>query len=166
MNFFEQELEKFVGDICPTATYVGRACYVDLNEMNRAKIQFVSTHTYEHYDAIQATILNRNEGQIDSILLNFADVLGKKQVNNPNFRNGINPHAWTYNGKTEWYAYQPTHMDYRKLQGSLLAYLKVFDYLKDRKPSLDAKLAECASKSGQTNGLSGRNGMDGPGGRY
>lgn len=165
MNFFEQELRNIVGDICPTATYVGRACYVELTELNRAKIQFVSTHSYDHYNAIQATIVNRNEGQIDCIHLNFADIWGRKRVNNPNFRDGLIPHAWTYNGDTSWYVYQPTHEDYKKLQGSLLEYLKVFDYLKDRKPSLDAKITDSASKSGQMNGVSGRNEMEGPGGR-
>ena len=43
MTFYEQELRKIVGERYPDATYVGRACYVRLDEMNRAKIQFVTT---------------------------------------------------------------------------------------------------------------------------
>lgn len=42
MNFFEQELHKIVAPKYPDATYVGRACYVRLDELNRAKIQFVT----------------------------------------------------------------------------------------------------------------------------
>ena len=42
MTFFEQELRKIVGTEYPDATFVGRACYVRLDEMNRAKIQFVT----------------------------------------------------------------------------------------------------------------------------
>ena len=42
MSFYEQELRKIVGAQHPDATYVGRACYVRLNDMNRAKIQFVT----------------------------------------------------------------------------------------------------------------------------
>ena len=41
MTFYEQELRKIVGERYPDATYVGRACYVRLSDMNRAKIQFV-----------------------------------------------------------------------------------------------------------------------------
>ena len=43
MNFFEQELHKIVAPKYPDATYVGRACYVRLDELNRAKIQFVTS---------------------------------------------------------------------------------------------------------------------------
>ena len=42
MTFYEQELRKIVGERYPDATYVGRACYVRLSDMNRAKIQFVT----------------------------------------------------------------------------------------------------------------------------
>ena len=41
MTFFEQELRKIVGAEYPDATFVGRACYVRLSDMNRAKIQFI-----------------------------------------------------------------------------------------------------------------------------
>ena len=42
MTFYEQELRKIVGEQYQDATYVGRACYVRLSDMNRAKIQFVT----------------------------------------------------------------------------------------------------------------------------
>jgi len=50
MTFFEQELRKIVGAEYPDATFVGRACYVRLSDMNRAKIQFISTGIASHYD--------------------------------------------------------------------------------------------------------------------
>ena len=70
-NTFEQELRKIVSPSCPDATYVGRACYVRLSEMNRAKIQFISTHIASQYDALRLTILNRDEGAVDNLLLQF-----------------------------------------------------------------------------------------------
>ena len=121
MTFFEQELRKIVGDVYPDATFVGRACYVRLSDMNRAKIQFTTCGTADHYEALQMTILNRSDGQVD-----FKDVLGTKQVNNPNFRKGVSPHAWTYNGKTEWYGYHPNSRDYQKLTDAVSEYLEVF----------------------------------------
>lgn len=125
MNFFEQELRKIVGPRCPDAAYVGRACYVRLNEMNRAKIQLVTCGTADRYEALQMTILNRNDGQVDSLRLRFADIWGKGQVSNLYIQqNG--PYAWTYNGKTEWYAYHPNAGDYQKLTDAVCGYLEVF----------------------------------------
>lgn len=127
MTFFEQELRKIIQGEYPEATFVGRACYVRLSEMNRAKIQFVTCGTADHYEALQMTILNRSDGQIDTLRLRFKDVLGTKSVpNNPNFHNGIVPHAWTYNGKAEWYGYHPNSRDYQKLAHAVSDYLEVF----------------------------------------
>lgn len=85
MNFFEQELRKIVAPKYPDATYVGRACYVRLDEMNRAKIEFITGIVANQYHALRLTILNRSEGQVDILLLKLSDILGKKQTNNPNF---------------------------------------------------------------------------------
>ena len=126
MNFFINELQKIMGEKYQDATYVGRTCYVRLNETNRAKIKFATCGTANQYEALQLTILNRNDGQVDRIALWFKDVLGRKQVNNPNFRNGLDPYAWTYQGKTEWYGYQPNIQDYKKLSDAVHSYLEVF----------------------------------------
>ena len=126
MTFFEKELRRIVEPNYPDATFVGRACYVRLSEMNRAKIQFTTCGTADHYEALQITILNRSDGQVDTLRLRFKDVLGTKQVSNPNFKNGVSPHAWTYNGKTEWYAYLPTSQDYQKLSNAVSDALDIF----------------------------------------
>lgn len=125
MNFFEQELRKIVGSQYPDTAFVGRACYVRLNEMNRAKIQFTTCGTADRYQALQMTILNRNDGQVDTLRLRFADLLGKGQVSNPYIQQS-GPYAWTYNGKTEWYAYHPNDRDYRQLADAVSGYLDVF----------------------------------------
>ena len=36
------------------------------------------------------------------------------------------PYIWSYNGEHEWYAYQPTQQDYRKLGAALSEYISVF----------------------------------------
>ena len=83
MTFYEQELRKIVGERYPDATYVGRACYVRLSDMNRAKIQFVTGIVSNQYNALQMTILNRSEGQVDTLRLRFSDLLGTKVTSNP-----------------------------------------------------------------------------------
>ena len=115
MTFFEQELRKIVEPIDPDATYVGRACYINLGEQNRAKLRFITGNTSDHYTALQMTILNRNEGQVDVLALRFADLWGVKQVSNPYFKEGVSPHIWDDCGKAAWYVYHPTAGDYAKL---------------------------------------------------
>ncbi len=126
MTAFEQELRKIVSPRYPDATYVGRACYVRLSEMNRAKIQFISTHIATQYDALRLTILNRDEGAVDNLVLRFSDLLGKKHTSNPNFRDGVIPHLWDDCGKVAWYVYQPSSRDYQELSDAVGSYLEVF----------------------------------------
>ena len=126
MNFFESELRKIVGVKYKDATFVGRACYVRLSDMNRAKIQFTTGDISNQYNSILLTILNREEGVIDKLVLRFSDILGKKATSNPNFRNGINPHIWDDYGKVDWYVYHPDNQDYQKLADSVSDYLEVF----------------------------------------
>ena len=119
MTFYEQELRKIVGERYPDATYVGRACYVRLSNMNRAKIQFVTGIVANQYNALQLTILNRSEGQVDTLRLRFSDLLGTKMTSNPNFRNGVEPHIWDDYGKVSWYLYHPTRQDYEVLSDAV-----------------------------------------------
>ena len=126
MTFYEQELRKIVGEQYPDATYVGRACYVRLSDMNRAKIQFVTGIVANQYNALQMTILNRSEGQVDTLRLHFSDLLGTKATSNLNFRNGVDPHIWDDYGKVDWYVYHPTRQDYKILSDAVSEYLDVF----------------------------------------
>lgn len=126
MTFYEQELRKIVGEAHPDTSFVGRACYVRLDEMNRAKIQFVTTDVANQYTALRLTILNRQEGDVDNLLLRFSDLLGKKTTANPNFRNGVMPHIWDDGGDVDWYVYHPSKQDYQALTNAVNDYLDVF----------------------------------------
>ena len=128
-----------VGEQYPDATYVGRACYVRLSDMNRAKIQFVTGSVANQYNALQMTILNRSEGQVDTLRLRFSDLLGTKVTSNPNFRNGVDPHIWDDYGKVDWYVYHPTRQDYEKLSNAVSDYLEVFQ---DMSQSADQQWAQ------------------------
>lgn len=117
MTFYEQELRKIVGSAYPDASYVGRTCYVRLDEMNRAKIQFITTGISKHYDALRMTILNRQEGEVDNLALRFSDLLGKKDVM---------PHIWDDAGDVDWYIYHPSRQDYEVLTDAVSDYLGIF----------------------------------------
>lgn len=125
MNYFEQELRRLAkacGEI-QNPTFAGRACYGDLGGDNRVKLQFVTQGTHEQYEAVEATVLNRLDGKVDSLLFRFKDVWGKKQDYDRCW--GV-PHIWTYNNKTEWYGYRPTDADFKQLAAGVGAYLGVF----------------------------------------
>ena len=125
MTFFERELRKIVEPTYPDATFVGRACYVRLSDMNRAKIEFVTCGTADHYEALQMSILNRRDGKVDALRLRFSDIWGRGQTGNPNIRQR-GPYAWTDRGETEWYSYQPSRNEYEDLAGKVADYLEVF----------------------------------------
>lgn len=128
MNFFEQELRKLMDEsvILKDKKYLGRLCYGTVGEDIRARIEFVMSGTHSHYDGIKASIINRKEGVIDSMLFRFSDVWGKRKVNNPNFKDGMMPHIWTNDGKSEWYVFHPGKEDYRQLFTEIEQYLSVF----------------------------------------
>ena len=128
MNYFEQELRRLAkacdGIINPI--FASRVCYGDLGGDNRVKLQFITMGHADHYSALKATVLNRLDGEVDTLVFRFQDVWGNKAVSNPNFRNGIIPYIWTYQGKSEWYVYRPTDTDMKKLAAEVGAYLAVF----------------------------------------
>lgn len=128
MNFFEEELQKIVNLGIPITDpkFVGGTFYGRLDDDLRIKLQFSTLGHADHYEAIKATVINRVEGPVDSALFRFLDVLGRKQVSNPNFRDGVVPYAWKYCDKTEWYVYKPTEQDYKQLCAAVSDYCDIF----------------------------------------
>lgn len=131
MNFFAQELKKIVDPSHPDATYSGRACYLRLGDTNRAKLEFVTQGTSDRYEALRVTVLNRQDGPLDQNTMLFRELIDVQDTRDDCFRRDI-PYAWTYNGKTEWYAYQPTAADYRTMGAAVDEYLEVFQELEHR----------------------------------
>lgn len=71
-------------------------------------------------------MLNWKDGPIDTNVLKFKEIWGKKSVNNPNFKDGLVPHIWEYRDKTEWYVYQPNKKDYQILAEEIRQYIGMF----------------------------------------
>lgn len=128
MTVFEQELRRMFDHdaVFANARFVGNACYGRLTDDIRVKVNFATCGVADEYEALKVTLLNRKEGQIDNVLIRFRDLWGMKKVNNPNFREGVPPRIWTYNGKTEWYAYKPNQNDYNQLADAVKTYVEVF----------------------------------------
>ena len=81
MTFFEQELKKlFADDIAfMDKRFIGNACYGRLDNNIRIKIRFTTCGVADQYEALKVTLLNRNEGEIDSMMLHFHDLWGIKR---------------------------------------------------------------------------------------
>lgn len=128
MNFFESELKKIMhgSGILKDQKYVGRKCYGVLDDELRGCVEFVTLGTSGNYGGIKVSLLNRKEGQVDSMLLRFSELLGKKKVNNLNFKEGIVPHIWENGTYAEWYVYQPTSRDYESVVQEIENYLSIF----------------------------------------
>ena len=128
MNFFEEEFRKIFNkdNIFKDATFVGRNCLITIDKDIKAKLEFVTLGYADHYEALKIKILNRTEGVLDSEVIRFKDLLGRKKINHPNFKEGLVPHIWEYNGQIEWYAYKPTSSDYNAFNREIKEYIKCF----------------------------------------
>ena len=128
-SFFEQELEKLFGDgeVIQSPQFTGRACVGSISKDLRAHASFITMGMADRYEGLLIKVLNPQQGEIDRAVIRFQDVLGIKPVpNNPNFRNGIFPHIWRDGRDYEWYAYQPSAPDYRKIREAADKFLGAF----------------------------------------
>jgi len=125
MSFFTDELMKctdeFEGRKC-----IGNAMYIPLGENNRLKIFFTTLGYADHYEALSISAIDKNNGVIDKTTIKFADVWGKKQVNNPNFQGGITPYIWNNGMDVDWYVYHPTPRDMEQLSEQINDYAELF----------------------------------------
>jgi hypothetical protein len=125
---FENELRKiFDGmDGLTNKKYVGRAFYASIDKNMKFKAEFISTNSYEHYDALRFRILHKDDGELDANTIRLKEIWGMKPVPNRNFPNGVSPHMWISGGQLEWYAYSPHSFDYEKITNQIFDYVDVF----------------------------------------
>ena len=123
MNFFENNLRKMFenSEVIDDPYFCGNCMIGRLDEDVRIKVRFTTQGVSDNYPALAAKILNRAEGEIDSQHFKFSDILGTRGGDNYK-----EVHAWTYNGETEWYGYQPTVADMDKIAGAVESYAAMF----------------------------------------
>ncbi len=103
MNFYEKEMRFMFGEnsILTDMKFVGKTMLGKLDEEKLLKLQFVTTGHADHYTAIMASIINKNDGVVDKQTFRFSDIVG--MYNRGNGLGQISPYIWEYNGKPEWY---------------------------------------------------------------
>lgn len=125
---FENELHKIFDEVTNlyNKKYVGRAFYAKIDNDLNFKAEYISTEISGHYDALRFRVLQRNGGELDTNTVRFSEIWGNKKVQNRNFPEGVSPHLWNYDGKLEWYVYQPTDRDFDEITMQIMDYVDVF----------------------------------------
>lgn len=147
-NFLENELRKIFGndDIFSNTKYISGVCYGELDNELKVKCQIDDSGVSRNYDVLRISVINRKDGVVDKHAIQFFDVWGKLPVpNNHNFKDGVAPHIWVYDGKTEWYAAAPKEKHYEILRNNVKNYLDIFrdkSIEHEQKPSIKKQLAE------------------------
>ena len=100
MNFFENNLRKMFenSEVIDNPYFCGNCMIGRLDEDVRIKVRFTTEGVSDSYPALAVKGGNTNRGV----------------------------HAWTYNGETEWYGYQPTLSDMDKIAGAVESYAAMF----------------------------------------
>lgn len=121
MNFFEQQLRNIFNgsEHSDDIKYIGRSCYIPLDEATKVKATFISTLISNQYDALRLEVLNRNDGAVDKLTLRFADYF-TRSTNQNNC-----PHLWENDEKACWYG-TPFGSELSALSDAANEYVGVF----------------------------------------
>ena len=78
MNFYEAEMRKMFGgnELLTDMKFVGTTMLGKLDDEKLVKLQFVSTVTADKYTAIQASVIDKNDGVLDKQTMKFSEIIG------------------------------------------------------------------------------------------
>ena len=121
MNFYEQQLKSMFPELDTKSgdtVFAGKAMLSVISDDLRAKVEFVTGRVAGQYEGLRLSIINKNEGVIDSQSFMFHEIIGMKGS-----ARDRKPHVWDDNGNANWFGYVPTTSELTKI-GS-----KVEDYI-------------------------------------
>lgn len=125
MTKFEKQLRQWfpAGEFWGTPVYTGKTMLSRLDDNLLVKVSFIHTKIAQHYDALRVKIMNRTEGEIDSQVFRFEDVIGKLRTRSGDF---IEPYVWDYNGQVEWYGGSPTVAQHALISNEVQGYVQMY----------------------------------------
>lgn len=126
MYFFESELRKIVKncDNIHSPKYIGKACTFRMGGGLTGKIEISTGIMADHYDRLKIKVMNRSEGVIDSQVVTFEDILGRKQAD---YGDKISPHIFGYSSNEySWYGMSLNTKDYTAIAETVNGYLDSF----------------------------------------
>ena len=124
MNFFENQLKTiFIATdlLTPATVFAGKAMIIPLNEKLIAKVEFITTRTAGVYEGLKITIINKNDGIIDSQTILFYEVIG---LIGPKKDRKL--HIWEDSSGVNWFAYNPTPLELSPIGLCAEKYISLF----------------------------------------
>ena len=121
MNFYEQQLKNMFPELDTKSgdtVFAGKAMLSVISDDLRAKVEFVTGRIAGQYEGLRLSIINKNEGVIDSQSFMFHEIIGMKGS-----ARDRKPLVWDDNGNANLFGYVPTTSELTKI-GS-----KVEDYI-------------------------------------
>lgn len=124
LNALRGELQNLFGnrEEFENARYIGRACYVPLEDGMKIKAEFVTSRISGQYDTLQMSAINASEGVVDKLNLRFSDYFAPSKVSG----SGTIPHLWTDCGEISWYV-RPTKLELMGLAEAACDYVNLFN---------------------------------------
>lgn len=117
MNIFETELKKMTAEceILKNPKLVGSICIARLTDILTVEIGFANSNVRGKSYGIRITVLNRHQGEVDSLEVSFTDICGGKET----------WFVWS-SDESKWYNYCPTTADYANMAKAISDYLENF----------------------------------------
>lgn len=124
LNVLRGELQKLLGnrEEFENARYIGRACYVPLEDGMKIKAEFVTSRISGQYDTLQMSAINASEGVVDKLNLRFGDYFAPQKTG---AGNDVTPHMWTDCGEISWYV-RPGKLELMGLAEAAGEYVNLF----------------------------------------
>ena len=120
------EVQKIVRPLAMGEVFVGNSAYIKLGDV-KIRVDLYNTFSIDNYDALMLRAVNAKTGDVDTNVVKFSDLFGKKPTTNPNFRDGIVPHLWRDRGVFDWYVYHLVPEDYKRLTKEVEAFISIFE---------------------------------------
>ena len=124
MNFYERQLRRMFSDIAEDSTdtvFAGKAMLSVISDDLRAKVEFVTGRVSGQYEGLKLSIINKNEGLIDSQTFMFHEIIGLKGT-----ARDRKPHIWDDNGKAAWFGYEPTPSEFENIASKVEDYIYMY----------------------------------------
>jgi len=121
-NFYEKELKRMFESseyISEDSVYAGKAVITKISDDLRAKVEFVTDRVANQYEGLRLSIINRNEGVVDSQTFKFYEIIGLKGSDRK-------PHIWDDNGKLSWFVYEPTLSEKEAIGEKVDSYIEMY----------------------------------------
>ena len=123
-NFYERQLQRMFSDIDTDSAdtiFAGKAMLSKISDDLRAKVEFITGRVAGQYEGLKLSIINKNEGVIDSQTFMFHEIIGLKGA-----ARDRKPHIWDDNGKAIWFGYEPTPSEFENIGSKVEEYIDMY----------------------------------------